>query len=101
MFCAMFLRMRLAMLRGAWREAEGLFMEMRGMITTGRDYYLLHSADMCRGTLYGYLGRLESMPEWLRNGDGDGGVNATTVESLFETELPYLAGAEPPPEFKF
>lgn len=70
MFCAMFLRMRLAMMRGAWREAEGLFMEMRGMITRGRDYYLLHTADMCRGAMYGFLGRLEDMPEWLRRDNG-------------------------------
>ncbi|MCA0393186.1 MAG: protein-L-isoaspartate O-methyltransferase [Proteobacteria bacterium] len=54
------------------------------------------------GVMFVVRGRVPAMEAvLLRNGDGDGGVNATTVESLFETELPYLAGAEPPPEFKF
>jgi protein-L-isoaspartate(D-aspartate) O-methyltransferase len=30
-----------------------------------------------------------------------GDVNAAAVESLFETELDYLQGAEPVPQFRF
>ncbi|HWI23363.1 MAG TPA: protein-L-isoaspartate O-methyltransferase, partial [Lysobacter sp.] len=29
------------------------------------------------------------------------GVNAPRIESLFETDLPYLAGAAPAPAFAF
>jgi protein-L-isoaspartate(D-aspartate) O-methyltransferase len=29
------------------------------------------------------------------------GVNAPRIESLFETDLPYLAGAAPVPAFTF
>ena len=73
LFCSMFLHMRLALLRGAWREAEEMFAEMRGMITQGRDYYLLQTVDLCRGAMYGHLGRLEDMPEWLRLEDNPQG----------------------------
>jgi len=33
--------------------------------------------------------------------DGRNGVNGQRIQSLFETELPYLAGAAPAPAFQF
>lgn len=42
-------------------------------------------------------GRVPAMEAVLLRND----VNGQRIESLFETELPYLAGAEPAPEFKF
>ncbi len=37
----------------------------------------------------------------LRNDHGRNDVNGSRIESLFETDLPYLAGAAPVPAFKF
>ena len=47
-------------------------------------------------------GRVPAMEAVLLHApEADGAVNEPRVESLFETDLPYLAGAEPSPEFKF
>ncbi|HEU4992924.1 MAG TPA: protein-L-isoaspartate O-methyltransferase [Luteimonas sp.] len=48
------------------------------------------------GRLFAVRGRAPAMDAVLVHGDG---VNAPRVESLFETEIPYLAGAEPAPRF--
>ncbi|MDH5834497.1 protein-L-isoaspartate O-methyltransferase family protein [Luteimonas kalidii] len=49
------------------------------------------------GRMFVVHGRLPAMEAALLRND----VNGHRIESLFETELPYLAGAEPRPEFKF
>lgn len=49
------------------------------------------------GRMFVVHGRVPAMEAVLLHAD----VNGTRLESLFETELPYLAGAEPPAEFKF
>lgn len=49
------------------------------------------------GRMFVVRGRVPAMEAVLLHID----VNGQRVESLFETDLPYLAGAEPPPEFKF
>ncbi len=49
------------------------------------------------GRMFVVRGRVPAMEAVLLHMD----VNGQRVESLFETDLPYLAGAEPPPEFKF
>jgi protein-L-isoaspartate(D-aspartate) O-methyltransferase len=48
------------------------------------------------GRLFAVRGRAPAMEAVLVGGDG---VNAPRIESLFETEIPYLAGAEPAPRF--
>lgn len=52
------------------------------------------------GRLFVVRGRAPAMEAVLVHREGDG-VNDLRIESLFETELPYLAGAAPAPEFKF
>ncbi len=51
------------------------------------------------GRLFVVRGRAPAMEAVLLRATGD--VNAPTVESLFETELEYLRGAEPVPQFSF
>lgn len=54
------------------------------------------------GRMFVVRGRVPAMEAVLLHAAPDGGdVNGSRIESLFETDLPYLAGAEPPPEFKF
>jgi protein-L-isoaspartate(D-aspartate) O-methyltransferase len=50
------------------------------------------------GRLFAVRGRAPAMEAVLVRGGGDA-VNAPRVESLFETEIPYLAGAAPAPRF--
>ena len=49
------------------------------------------------GRLFVVRGRAPAMEAVLVRNQ----VNGARIESLFETDLPYLAGAEPRPEFKF
>lgn len=49
------------------------------------------------GRMFIVRGRVPAMEAVLVHND----VNDHRIESLFETELPYLVGAAPPPEFKF
>ena len=54
------------------------------------------------GRMFVVRGRVPVMEAVLLTApDPAGDVNAARIESLFETDLPYLAGAEPAPEFKF
>ena len=52
------------------------------------------------GRLFVVRGRAPAMEAVLVHRVGED-VNDLRIESLFETELPYLAGAAPAPEFKF
>ena len=49
------------------------------------------------GRMFVVHGRAPAMEALLVHGE----VNGHRTESLFETGLGYLAGAEPPPEFRF
>ena len=51
------------------------------------------------GRLFAVRGRAPAMEAVLVRHGGDA-VNAPRIESLFETEIPYLAGAEPAPAFR-
>jgi len=54
------------------------------------------------GRMFVIRGRAPAMEAVLvRSTGNDEDVNAATIESLFETGLAYLAGAEPAPEFTF
>ena len=50
------------------------------------------------GRLFAVRGRTPAMEAVLLHRDGEA-VNALRLESLFETDLPYLAGAAPVPQF--
>ncbi|MDR1397921.1 MAG: LuxR C-terminal-related transcriptional regulator [Desulfarculales bacterium] len=64
--CAMFLRLRLAFVAGEFAQAQALAVSMRGLIKKRRDYFLLHTVDLCEGWLYGALGSPGKIPLWLR-----------------------------------
>lgn len=68
---AYFLQMRLALVTGDVNtlfgdgERDGLGEKMRGLIYKNRDFFLLHTADLCEGWLYAALGRSDKIPDWL------------------------------------
>ena len=64
--CALFLHMRLAFVAGDFEQAQQLLGKMRGLIKTQRDYFLLHTVELCEGWLYAALGQIENIPLWLR-----------------------------------
>ena len=69
--CALFLRLRLALATddgdggSGFDKARGLVAAMRGLIRNSRDYFLLHTVDLCEGWLYAALGCKENIPVWL------------------------------------
>jgi len=64
--CAMFLRLRLAFASGNFSQATDHVDAMRDLIKERRDYFLLHTADLCAGWLHGHLGRPDGIPGWIR-----------------------------------
>lgn len=62
---AMFLRIRLALAAGKYDEAAVTVREMRTMIREKRDYFFLHTVDLCEGHLQAALGRSGDVPSWL------------------------------------
>ncbi|MDR1922516.1 MAG: hypothetical protein LBS31_12375 [Candidatus Adiutrix sp.] len=38
---------------------------MRGLISESRDYFLLHTAELCAGWLYAATGQTDKIPAWI------------------------------------
>lgn len=66
----LFLLLRLALLDGDYEKAANMAREMRGLIREKRDFFLLHTVDLCEGWLYAFTGDLKNIPDWLRFGAG-------------------------------
>lgn len=87
--CALFLRMRLALVSGDAQALfgqdarSGLLAGMRGLITENRNYFLLHTVDLCEGWLYAALGIYEKIPEWLRAALGDNSPLYSFAQGFF------------------
>ncbi|MDR1685561.1 MAG: LuxR C-terminal-related transcriptional regulator [Desulfovibrio sp.] len=62
MLCARFLRLRLAAAAGDLPEARAQVKAMRGMIAEGRNYFLLHTVELCEAWLYAALGQEDGIP---------------------------------------
>lgn len=76
--CALFLHLRLALVSGDFPEARGLVAAMRERVKNSREYFLLHTVDMCEGWLYAALGRSAEIPGWLARGTGGTGGTVGT-----------------------
>jgi LuxR family maltose regulon positive regulatory protein len=64
--CCIFLRLRSALLEGRPAEATALVQDMRGVIRERRDFFLLHTVDLCEGHLHAFTGELQKVPGRLR-----------------------------------
>ncbi|MFT4302495.1 MAG: LuxR C-terminal-related transcriptional regulator [Desulfovibrio sp.] len=87
--CAFFLRMRLALVTGNFTEARRLVNSMRGLIKKSRDYFLLHTVDICQGWLYVALGQTGDRDS-DRTGEeatSSGGSEAETVPAWLRSDL--------------
>lgn len=69
--CSQFLLLRLALLGGDCEKATALMREMRGLIREKRDFFLLHTVDLCESWLHAFTGKLRDIPDWLRFGAGE------------------------------
>lgn len=69
LICALFLRIRLGLVKGNFSDVNYLFTKMRGDINFIRKYLFIHTIDMCEAFVYAYLGVKEYIPTWIRTGE--------------------------------
>jgi LuxR family maltose regulon positive regulatory protein len=65
LLCALFLRLRLAVAAGDLPKARGRVEAMRQLIATSRDYFLLHTVELCAAWLHAATGQTDKIPAWI------------------------------------
>lgn len=66
--CAMFLQMRIAMMKADFTSILNLLEQMHKDVHK-QLYYLIHSAEMCEGFIYAGLKQSDKIPAWIAEGD--------------------------------
>lgn len=67
--CAIFLQIRLNLIKGDYSSIGDLFQKMREDITSRREYLFIHTMDICEGYIYSLLKQKNKIPEWIARGD--------------------------------
>lgn len=67
--CALFLQIRLAIVKGDYNHVLKLFKKMHEEIDQKKVYMLIHTIDMCKGFVNAYLQQSDIIPEWQLEGD--------------------------------
>lgn len=67
--CALFLQVRLTLMKGEYTNALALLKKMHEEIERKRVYTLIHTIDMCTGFMNMCLQQSDKIPEWLVQGD--------------------------------
>lgn len=73
LLCAYFLQARMALFQGDWTGVQEFLRRIHETVESNRQYVLIHTVDLCRGFIDACLGRGESIPEWLAEGDFNSG----------------------------
>ncbi|TWH45064.1 LuxR C-terminal-related transcriptional regulator [Sporomusa sp. KB1] len=66
--CALFLRLRLALVSGNYFDAVDILQKMRTDITSARRYLFFSTADICEGYMYALLRQPDKIPQWVAEG---------------------------------
>lgn len=69
--CALFLQIRLCLMKGDYACILEMFEMMRERIECKKNYIVIHTIDLCIGFVYTCLKQKEKIPEWLVKGDFD------------------------------
>lgn len=67
--CALFLMMRIALMKGNFTDVLELIQKMHQEIATSKEFLLLHTAEICEGYIYALLNQTHKIPRWLQEGD--------------------------------
>ncbi len=67
--CALFLQLRLALLKGDLSYVMDSLQKTREEIKARGLYLYFHTWDMCEGYVYSYLNQVKKIPEWIVEGD--------------------------------
>ncbi|NLP41589.1 MAG: helix-turn-helix transcriptional regulator [Veillonellaceae bacterium] len=68
MLCAMFLQIRLALIKGDLSSALDVLQQMRSEVKKNRKYMYVDLVDMCEGYIYSCLGQAYKIPNWILHG---------------------------------
>ena len=67
--CAVFLQIKLALMKGDFTRILHLFKQMRKDINDKKWYLFMHTLDMCEAYIYACLNTKEFIPLWIKNGE--------------------------------
>jgi LuxR family maltose regulon positive regulatory protein len=67
--CAMFLQMRLALLKGDFIAIRNLLQNLRGDILRYKEYIFMHILDLCESFIYLSVNQTDQVPAWVANGE--------------------------------
>jgi len=67
--CALFLQVRLSLMKGDYAQVLHLFEKMHEEIEQKKYYVLMHTIDMCTAFVNTCLQQSDKTPEWLAEGD--------------------------------
>lgn len=81
--CALFLQLRLALVRGDLVAAQKLLEETRAEIKNSGQKLYLHTAALCEGFVFAQLKQPEHIAEWIRTGDFAGSRLLLPVMAYF------------------
>ena len=70
--CALFLQLRLAVVKGELGSVMNNLRQTREKIKNRGLYEYLHTWDMCEGFVFSYLNMAKKVPAWIANGDLQG-----------------------------
>ena len=67
--CALFLEMRIALIRGDLARLSELLQNMQEEIAESGEYLLMHAREICEGYIFSLLQQGDRVPGWLSTGD--------------------------------
>jgi LuxR family maltose regulon positive regulatory protein len=67
--CAMFLEMRIALIKINFKDFLNILNKMHEEITVTREYLLIHTIEICEGYIYSLLNQSHKISKWLKEGD--------------------------------
>lgn len=73
LLCAYFLQARMALFQGDWTGVQEFLRRIHETVERNRQYVLIHTVDLCQGFIDACLGRGDSIPDWLAEGDFNSG----------------------------
>lgn len=67
--CAMFLQIRIALIKSEFSHVLQFLEKMREIIKNEREYFFIHTIDMCESYVYSLLKQKDKVPKWIEKGD--------------------------------
>lgn len=67
--CALFVQMRLTILKADFNSALNILEEMHNCVSMNKEYFSIHTVDICEAYVYSLINKIDRIPKWIMNGD--------------------------------